>query len=240
VIRSSLGEHKAISVGLKQLVVPLRAQLMDPTDISIMTLFPTEPHKIAFFDESGVEFEKTNRKNSGWGHRSRRIVSRKYFSQKGKHFNLLVLADVRCSVNHFELFPGSCNAEKIIEFFSHVKERLEISEIEFIQMDGARTHGHALAQFLSGVTNIYGTPITLVIQPPYSPYLNPVEALFGVVKSRMKTDSDPARTYDALRPQVEKSFSHINPSLMISFLQYAHFSRLSLIDEKVLVGRTDL
>jgi transposase len=80
---------------------------------------------------------------------------------------------------YFKLFPGSIKAPQIIEFLQHLQRHLRRRLL--VIWDGLPGHRSiAVREFVAS----QGKRLTLEFLPGYAPELNPVEHIWGYLKSR--------------------------------------------------------
>lgn len=93
---------------------------------------------------------------------------------------------------HFDLVESSVNSEKVIAFVEALTEDATEEHITVIVLDNAAFHTSAVVKKQHAVweqKNVFVRHL-----PPYSPHLNPIEALW----KRLKAFLLPRRCYDSL------------------------------------------
>lgn len=92
---------------------------------------------------------------------------------------------------HFEplapsLTQENCNAENFEKWFE-MKFLQTLRDDAVVIMDNARFHRKAyLFDLIQRFNSWYGTRLSILFLPPYSPDLNPIENYFAVLKGRIK------------------------------------------------------
>ena len=97
-------------------------------------------------------------------------------TQRGPNLSL-VLAITKRGPMHYKLVSGSFNHELYQEFITNLSIKLP-DTLHYLIHDNASIHNRTLTT--SSLHNI-------IHLPPYSPFLNPIETVFSVVKSKMRT-----------------------------------------------------
>ena len=128
---------------------------------------------IVFVDESGLS-ERPHRYRT-WAPRGQTPVLQYHFRWK----TLSIMAGITWWNFYFKLFPGSIKAPQIIEFLQHLQRHLRRRLL--VIWDGLP--GHRSIAVRDFVTS-QGERLTLEFLPGYAPELNPVEHIWGYLKSR--------------------------------------------------------
>lgn len=184
---------------------------------------PADPKKIATMDETAVELGKSNRSRRGWGKIGEAIIARRYYTQKGQLIMIPLMVDCEGTVVHADCDTGSYTADKCAAFFESCREKLEQSDIEFIQLDGSPTHNATVRDKINSIRNRHGVQIQVVKQPPYSPHFNPCELVNGWLKSQMKLDPNPGINLETFREQLFRTLSRLTPQTLRGFYRFCHF-----------------
>jgi hypothetical protein len=125
-----------------------------------------------YIDESGFNvWTKRSYGRSSKGSRCFRVCN----GQRGKNISLCMAISSQ-GVLHSKLLIGAFNRELYTEFLIELSETLAGSQFVFI-MDNCRIH-HEI--------NLDRDEHHIKFLPPYSPFLNPIEAAFSVLKAEVK------------------------------------------------------
>ena len=135
-------------------------------------------HRVAFFDETGVN-QRTANARYGRGLRGRAG----YVSDPHKWgCNHTILATIALGL---PVMPwgvhGGAKGDDLITYFLWLTPILVNAGIEVVVMDNCRTHYDPFLRIL-----LNGSGIRLVFLPRYSPYLNPIELVFGKLKHLLR------------------------------------------------------
>lgn len=128
---------------------------------------------IVFVDESGLS-ERPHRYRT-WAPRGQTPVLQYHFRWK----TLSMMAGITWWNFYFKLFPGSIKAPQIIEFLQHLQRHLRRRLL--VVWDGLPGHRSiAVRDYVAS----QGERLTLEFLPGYAPELNPVEHIWGYLKSQ--------------------------------------------------------
>ena len=143
-----------------------------------------------YIDESGIEMSIC--KDRGWGKKSKKLVGKK----SGKYYQRtnIIAGYVNKKTIAPMVFNGTCNTE----LFNSWVENFLIKELvpgQFIVMDNASFHKSQRTREL-----IESVGCKIILLPPYSPDLNPIEKFWANMKRWIKDRiSDYTQLYDAIR-----------------------------------------
>jgi transposase-like protein len=128
--------------------------------------------KCVYIDESGFNiWTRRNYGRSKKGDRCFRVCD----GQRGQNISLCMAIGIT-GVLHYKLVVGSFDSQKYCEFLTELSEILSGGEFAFV-MDNCSIHGNA---------DLDREEHTAVFLPPYSPFLNPIEAAFSALKAAIK------------------------------------------------------
>jgi hypothetical protein len=129
--------------------------------------------KCVYIDECGFNiWTKRTYGRSVKGSRCFRVMD----YQRGKNMSLC-MAIGECGIIHHQIIVGAFDREKYTVFLEELSEIVGGNETHFV-MDNCRIH-HGIA--------LNKEEHSLVYLPPYSPFLNPIEAAFSVLKTEIKS-----------------------------------------------------
>ena len=151
--------------------------------------------------------------------------------QPSKQANLSVLMRITSDgIKHFTMKDGAYRAEDFVEFVQELAEQfpqLQHGEACLI-MDNARIH-HArqATQYLAdnNIKHIY--------LPPYSPDLNPIENVFGVLKKRYRSLGVPT-TRPQMLTQIRTAIEQFNHDMDLM----PYYRRMRGFVHKALIGES--
>lgn len=137
--------------------------------------------QLVFFDEAYVDHKVGNRRY-GWSLRGYRSISRSTFVRNPR-YSVLAAIDMHGIID-YSVVSGSCSGYTLFYFaitqLAHTLQPYPNARSVFI-MDNARIHYYR--PFVS-ILRFLG--VRVVTLPPYSPFLNPIELLFGRLKAMLK------------------------------------------------------
>ena len=127
---------------------------------------------IIFIDESGLSERPTRVRT--WAPRGQTPVLQYSFSWH----QLSAIAGVTFWQFYFRLFPGTIKGQQIVAFLQALRRQIQGPLL--ISWDGLRAHRSKLVRrYVEGD----GVDIQLAFLPAYAPELNPVEYLWGYLKT---------------------------------------------------------
>ena len=151
--------------------------------------------KWVFIDESG--FNGNIRRSFGRSYKGTRCF-KQCQAQRGKNLSLYMTISVN-GVIHHKLKSGSFDRSAFQEFLTELSIIIGDEEVYFI-MDNCRIHYETFAEY---------DRHKIVFLPPYSPMLNPIESIFSVLKSNVKSENakaniiKSAQSHTALKKSIE-------------------------------------
>lgn len=159
------------------------------TQLYIDYLFQKDPYKIKFFDECGLKLPSALSRHYGHALRGERALEiQRYMETANVTVNLMASVAGVCYVNTVD---GPADTINFLQFFEEAYNSLDpithqpcLKAEDIIVMDNAPTHHNAGGQILGEFLADLG--IELVHMPAYSPDFNPVEYVFGKLRTLMK------------------------------------------------------
>lgn len=150
-------------------------------------------HQMLFIDEmcnvTGSWF-----RNKGRGKTGKRVFSR-VANMHGTRYNNFAMLSVEGLVAH-QVYSSGGNLYTFVDFLRHhvlpKTNRFPLPS-SVVCLDNARIH-HAEKDVVTAICHAHG--VLVFFLPPYSPDLNPIEMLFGVVKSNILRQQHQLRESD--------------------------------------------
>lgn len=176
----------------------LRPEVEDRRKSFIEELQEKDPEKLVFLDESGCNIAMTPR--YGWAPRGRPAVQYKP-ANWGSNVTVVAAITMQGPIAH-DHFEGAMNSHRFLAF---IADELcpALLPGDIVIMDNLRPHHTA------GVREaIEAQGADLIYLPPYSPDLNPIEPMWGVIKQWLRAMK--ARTLDRLFSLVETAFDAVD------------------------------
>lgn len=172
--------------------------------------------KCIYIDECGFNlWTKRTYGRSARGSRCFRTVDK----QRGQNLSVC-MAIGQTGIIHKQFLIGPYNREKFVTFLEELSQLVADHEVFFI-MDNCRIHHNIL---------LNDPNHQIVYLPPYSPFLNPIESAFSVLKAEVKKKLASLTTslpfiYSERRNQLENvimsSFNVVTPEKCRSFFQHS-------------------
>lgn len=169
---------RAMKISRKRLVL-ISDKKNDPQTLSSRHTFAVKYRRysdedLLYLDETG--FNLHSKRSYGYSpiNCPARIIVR---GNKGKNVTLLALISTR-GILGFKIFEGACNSNILEEFFVECIENNIFRPNNIILMDNVNFHKSINIKTLLRENNIYYDYI-----PIYSPELNPIEEVFGMLKN---------------------------------------------------------
>jgi transposase len=159
------------------------------TQLFLDYLYQKDPYKINFFDQCGLKLPSASNRNYGHALRGERAVEfSRYLETANVTVNLMASMAGVCYANTVD---GPADTVDFLNFFEEAYNSIDpitnepcLKAEDIIVMDNAPTHHNAGGQILSEFLQQLG--IELVYMPAYSPDFNPVEYVFGKLRTLMK------------------------------------------------------
>lgn len=166
-------------------------------------------------------------------------------SKMHDHIQLLFAASPDIGLIHFEIVTGGVNGNTVLEFCKatcekYLKEFVNGTKLikrAFI-WDNVRTHHvKAIEKYFSG--NVVSQHLALEFLPPYSPFLNPVEEVFSLIKFKFFHAVNNSKQTPESRAAITKILAEevLNVTREDIFFFYVHtleFINMSLREETIL------
>jgi transposase len=131
------------------------------------------PEECIYIDESGFNvWIKRNYGRSSSGKRCFTVCN----GQRGRNISLCMAIGLN-GVLHWKLINDSFNRERFTEFLMELSEMLAGTRFHFV-VDNCSIHRDV---------QLDNEEHSLVYLPPYSPFLNPIEAAFSALKAEVKS-----------------------------------------------------
>lgn len=131
-----------------------------------------QQHRI-YIDESGYNlYTKRTYGRARRGERVNRIVG----GQRGGNITLIAAVSDRCGLLYYEVHTASVTKETFLNFLTSLEAILGEEEAVLI-LDNAPVH--------RGMNELF-PDLNFKFLPPHSPFLNPIENCFSVLKCRLK------------------------------------------------------
>lgn len=197
---------------------------------------------VLFVDESGIDTRQVTSRRMGWSLRNTKAQTSQP-AARGRRANVIAIAGVRCNdaenggggwerVNAIEIESRrTVNADRFVEFVRRtlvpeVRRSLAMARGRPVTviMDNASIHKKG------GVTQqlIEDAGGRLLFLPPYSPDLNAIECVFGMVKRylRRKHYWTHAKMGRALNDDdIHDAFDHaLTPDVMLNFVKHCGYN----------------
>lgn len=135
-----------------------------------------------FIDESCIELDNITRR---YGHSKSGTEARSYAQRLSKlRLSLLACINISNGITYYELVDttrGGVDAQRFAEFLKRLSLFVP-SGFGVIVMDNASIHTKPVSQEARS-----GCGRMCLFQSPYSPDLNPIEFVFGLLKKRMQS-----------------------------------------------------
>jgi transposase len=171
--------------------------------------------RLVFLDESGSNISMA--KSHGWALKGARLHDHKPANWGD---NLSTIGAIRCTgtVCH-QTVRGAVDTPKFIAF---IRDRLcpRLRPGDIVVLDNLKPHKHPLVREL--VEDAGGE---LLLMPPYSPDLNPIELCWSWVKRRVKELA--ARTVDNVRAAIRSAFRAIPKNFFGAWYEHCGYRALS-------------
>jgi transposase len=132
-------------------------------------------NKVLCFDEVGFQLEMDPKK--GWSRKGTRCVIKKSKGGRTNYSGCFLISSE--GVEHWEIKKGSVKSDDLLKFFGNSNE--DILKGKTLVLDNARTHHKK--EVKDKLTNL---EIIGKYLPPYSPELNPIEEVFGWLKTELR------------------------------------------------------
>ena len=174
--------HKVLGYS-KQVLGKIASQRYAPNNILKLAAYqqfiqPLDMSTVAFFDESGVS-TRTGNSRYGFGRVGQRTYAVDPLTNSVNH-SVMAMCSVRFPVQAITI-AGGAKANDVVNYVTIVGPLLVAFGIQVVVMDNCKTHyDYRLRALLNGMG------LRLVFLPPYSPYLNPIEMVFGKMKHLLK------------------------------------------------------
>ena len=140
-----------------------------------------EGKSVFFLDETGFKVEMRN--NYG---RAKKGQNAEAYIPNIRSRNISVIAALsETRVVHYEVLPGNCNADRFSRFIddlAHHRDLAGINNETILIMDNVSFHKSAIVTEMAELRGF-----TLKYLPAYSPFLNPIESMFGQWKFHIKS-----------------------------------------------------
>ena len=143
-----------------------------------------DPHRVKFFDETGVQFSDCA--NPKYGHSVKGTDCVEVMRQlKTRNITANVLCGT-AGVMYANTVKGASNTVEFLNFFFEASQATQpngnpvLEYGDYIVMDNAAIHRFEGGRVLGEWLDSFG--VTLIYLPTYSPELNPVELLFNKLK----------------------------------------------------------
>jgi len=155
--------------------------------VHVMSVSSLPIAKLKYMDESGFQL-KDIRRRYGVGPVGKR-VSRRLPSRLRERLNLILMSSLTNETPFYcEVTESKVDQYFIYQFVLHAIEQGYLIPGDYLIMDNASFHG-AKDTFADLVELLTLRNVYLIFLPTYSPELNPVELIFGWVKSFCKRHS---------------------------------------------------
>lgn len=149
-------------------------------------------HKIIAIDEVG--FSANVRPTVGYARLGKRLhVRYRPNAQERKHVSVVAATDGQTGAVHFEQRIGYYTTNTFVAFL----QKLEANRGTVLLLDNVRFHHSAQVKELAEQRGW-----TLLYTPPYSPWFNPIERVFALVKRHYRKHRDIVAAFQALEPSV--------------------------------------
>lgn len=160
-----------------------------------------DAHRLVFLDESAVKCSMN--RLYGWAKKGKTPLIRR--DKRGRKLNLVGAIGVT-GPRAYMAFSGSFNSQRMLTFI-HYYLGPTLREGDIVVMDGLSVHKVAGVQ---EAIESYGA--TVLILPPYSPELNPIEHAWSTLKARLRAIATPC--WDTLCSLIPKLWSELEPHCM--------------------------
>lgn len=194
-------------------------QNMAYTQLFLDYLYQKDPYTVKFFDECGLKLPTASTRNYGHAPRGKRALEfQRYAETPNITVNLMASLAGVCYANTVD---GPANTTDFLRFFQEAYNSrdprtnqpcLEAGNI--IVMDNCPTHHHEGGRILGEF--LHDLNIELVYMPVYSPDLNPVEYVFGKIRTLMKNQFIHVTNHN-LKESLYTAIEHISPGDMAGF-----------------------
>jgi hypothetical protein len=155
------------------------------TQLFLDYLYQKDLYKIKFFDECGLKLPSVSNRNYGHALRGERAVEfSRYLETANVTVNLMASMAGVCYANTVD---GPADTVDFLNFFEEAYNSIDpitnepcLQAEDIIVMDNAPTHHNAVSSCKSLVLS------WCIYMPAYSPDFNPVEYVFGKLRTLMK------------------------------------------------------
>lgn len=194
-------------------------QNMAYTQLFLDYLYRKDPYKIKFFDECGLKLPAASNRHYGHAPRGERAIEfQRYLETANVTVNLMASLAGVCYVNTVD---GPANTVDFLQFFEEAYNSIDsvtnqpcLMAGDIIVMDNAPTHHYAGGQILGEF--LQDLNIELVYLPAYSPDFNPVEYVFGKLRTLMKYQFIDETVLN-VKESLYSAIAHISPGDMAGF-----------------------
>ncbi|KAE9281198.1 hypothetical protein PF008_g27944 [Phytophthora fragariae] len=157
------------------------------------------------------------------------------YSTNPEHLTLLYAASPSFGTLYFEIIEGSVTGESCLSFMkemmaTYMRKGLASRKRAFIMDNASIHHRDIVTDYLQG--GVVAEKIGLEFLPVYSPFLNPLEEVFGLLKSRLwRARSDSPVTGES-KSQLKRSLSEqvlrvTNDDVRQFYFHVEHFLKFS-------------
>lgn len=177
-----------------------------------------DPHKLKFFDESGVSLYDTNKR---YGHslvNSTCIEVGRHMQSPNITLNLLAGLDGLLYANTLQ---GASDTFEFLNFFHEAAQAVQpngnpaLMAGDIVVLDNCATHHNRGGFILGQYLDMMG--VDVVYLPTYSPELNPVEEVFQVLKVLLKREEMSPLVNTSLDAAIYRALDEITPHHMQGF-----------------------
>jgi hypothetical protein len=203
-------------------------QNMAYTQLFLDYLYQKDPYDVKFFDECGLKLPSASRRNYGHAPRGERALEfERYAETPNITVNLMASLAGVCYANTVD---GPADTIDFLRFFDEAYNSVHpatnqpcLEPGNIIVMDNCPTHhnegGRILGEFLQDLN------IELVYMPAYSPDLNPVEYVFGKLRTLMKHQFVHV-TNENLKESLYTAIECISPGDMAGFYKVTGYMNI--------------
>ncbi|KII64613.1 Transposon Tf2-6 polyprotein [Thelohanellus kitauei] len=139
----------------------------------------------------------------------------------------MILALNSVNIVHCEAIVGrGVNSTILNEFLTKIRETLGTEQIYTIVMDNVRFH-HSNPEFYDEY------PYEIKYLPRYSPFLNPCEEAFSLIKNQVRRDSRPTGANDLIQ-RMRSACATVTGDQLLGFIQHSEsFKNMCLNEEDI-------
>lgn len=181
--------------------------------------------KLIYLDETGFNLHTM----SHYGYSPKNLPVKVLVPPKGRNISLLsIISNQR--ILHYKIVVGSYNSDLFKIFLEECLEKDIFNEQAFVIMDNVRFHKTCYIREFFTSNSIQHDYL-----PPYSPQLNPIEEVFGVLKSRYHKKRPLAQSKDDVIGYIQCVVDEMNNDTCLNFNGFysnmKHYLELAFMGE---------